>query len=96
MNVIYKLFDPTSGEYIPLSSRDKLIDRLAQESFNLYMQHTHSSPVAVVTILEDGTEIWRNLEGETTINYDEYIKQFKLKVGAKLSSIEQTKVEVLP
>ena len=79
MTIQYAVFNPAAGEYdraLTVEERNILIARTA---YNYFLSHGTSTPYSVVEMNEDGSETWRNPQGEEIENGDvlmEYIKSY--------------------
>lgn len=68
MTTIYKVLDPTIGQYTDCKTKDELLVQLSKLAYKFYMSHTHNNPYTMVTINEDGSETWRNAQGEEILS----------------------------
>jgi hypothetical protein len=59
----YAIFNPVDGTYKMATNVGEVLELIAEISFNCYMQHTHNSPVSIVTTNDDGSENWSSLDG---------------------------------
>jgi hypothetical protein len=96
MTTIYKIFNPTTGEYATAETVDACAEVLADAAMYLLNNFTHNSPYSVVDINEDGSQVWRNPQGEEIVNLEELTAKLKLKIGKQLTSIPVTPVETMP
>lgn len=71
MKKIYRVFQPYTGVYTDADTLEQTPTMLAQAAWSAYLTLTHNSPVVEITINTDGTQTWRNLDGEILPNYDE-------------------------
>lgn len=79
MTIQYAVFNPASGIYDRASTTEERNILIAQIAYNYFLSHGTSMPYSVVEINEDGSEIWRNPQGEEIENGDvimEYIKTY--------------------
>ena len=68
MQIIYKIFNPTTGEYEPAASLEECRAKTAEKIYNFYLTYAHNSPYSVVEVNDDGTEIWRNPHGDEILS----------------------------
>lgn len=79
MITIYKVFDPYTGLYSDASSPDELKELLAERAWAAYLHLTNQHPIAIVTINDDGSQIWKSHNNEIMPNYDELREYFERK-----------------
>jgi len=96
MTTIYKILNPTTGEYIAAETLEACTEALADTAMYLLNKFTLDAPYSVVDINEDGSQVWRNPQGQETVNLEELTAKLKLKIGAQLTSIPVTPVETMP
>lgn len=96
MTTIYKILNPINGEYVTVNTFEECENYLVDLAFNLLNHTLHNSPYSVVTINEDGSQTWRNPQGEEILNFDKLRAEAKLRVGKPLTSIPVTPVETMP
>jgi hypothetical protein len=71
LTTLYKIFNPSTGEYSTVNSIEECIEKVGELAYNLYLEHVHNNPYSIVTVNEDGSETWRSADGTETDNYDE-------------------------
>jgi hypothetical protein len=71
MTTLYKIFNPVTGEYSTVDTKEACIEKVGELACNFYLSHTHNNPYSIVTINEDGSETWRAANGTETNNYDD-------------------------
>jgi hypothetical protein len=71
MVTIYKVFNPYTGLYSDASSPDELKELLAEQAWAAYLQLTNHHPIAIVSINDDGSQVWKSHKNEIMPNYDE-------------------------
>lgn len=64
MITIYKVHNPYTGLYVDVDTIEELRSALAAEAWRAYMTLTHGQPFSAVTINADGTQVWRNPQGD--------------------------------
>ncbi len=96
MVTIYKILNPTTGEYTTAETLEACTEALADAAIYVLNKFTLDAPYSVVDINEDGSQTWRNPRGEEIVNLEELNTKLKLKTGAQLTSIPKTAVETMP
>jgi hypothetical protein len=64
MSIKIAILNPQNGSYDYFDNTTDLIENMANNAINFYMQHTHDNPFSTIETLEDGSEIWRNSAGD--------------------------------
>ena len=64
MITIYKVHNPYTGLYTDVDTIEELRSALAAEAWRAYTTLTHGQPFSVVTINADGSQVWRNPQGD--------------------------------
>jgi hypothetical protein len=67
MQKIYKIFNPATGEYEPAATAEECKQKLAQRAWEFYFSYAHSTPYSIVEVHNDGSEVWRNPQGEEVL-----------------------------
>jgi len=96
MTTIYKIFNPLTGQYVTAETLETCTDALVNIAMSVLNNFTKDAPYSVVTINEDGSETWRNPQGEEIINLELLKQKAKAQVGIGLVSIPKTPVETMP
>lgn len=96
MTTIYKIFNPATGEYVTAETVEACTDILINMAMSILNKFTQDAPYSVVTINEDGSETWRNPQGEEIVNLELLKQKAKAQVGSTLVSIPVTPVETMP
>lgn len=96
MTTIYKILNPITGEYITVETVEACTEALADAAIYTLNKFTQDAPYSVVDINEDGSQVWRNPQGQETVNLEELTAKLKLKIGMQLTSIPVTPVETMP
>jgi len=65
---IYKVLNPITGEYADTTTKEKCLAKLAETAWNFYLSQTHNQPYTVVTVNEDGSEVWQTPTGDTILS----------------------------
>lgn len=68
MKTIYKIFNPSSGQYLDVLTKEECQTLLAKTAFDFYMDHVHGNPFTIVEINDDGSQTWKNAKLETIVN----------------------------
>ena len=71
MAIIYKIFNPQTGEYLNSGDRIECANKLANVAWQHYLAHTHGSPYSICEINELGIQVWRNPQGEEILSPEE-------------------------
>jgi hypothetical protein len=66
MKTKYAVLHPVKGKYIYVSN-ETLIETLVQTMYETYMAQTHDALYAQVQLNIDGSETWKNPQGEEII-----------------------------
>jgi hypothetical protein len=61
---IFKVLNPSTGEYTTCLTREDCIQQLARNAYAFYLLHTHGVPYAVVTTNDDNSQTWESPKGE--------------------------------
>ncbi len=64
MKKIYRIFNPYSGVYSDAEELQAIPKLLAEAAWSAYMTLTHQNPVVEITVNTDGSQVWRNMEGQ--------------------------------
>jgi hypothetical protein len=96
MATIYKIFNPLTGEYTTAETLEVCTDILADTAISILNNFTQNAPYSVVEINEDGSQTWRNPQGEEIVNLELLRQKAKAQVGSALTSIPKTPVETMP
>lgn len=96
MTTVYKILNPLNGEYVTANSADECFSFMADIALNLLTNYTHGAPYSVVDINEDGTQIWRNPQGDEIADPIKVKEKIAQKMGGALVSIPATPVETYP
>ena len=81
MQKIYKILNPATGEYEPAATLEECLDKVSTRAVEFYKHHTHNNPYSVVEVHDNGTEIWRNPDGNEIlcpVKLEENIKKLLL------------------
>ena len=70
----YAIFNPASGEYTKATTEEERNNLLLQFIWDFFLVHTHNNPYRVVISNEDGSETWREPEGDEILADDTKIK----------------------
>lgn len=57
-----------TGEYADTVDKNECLAKLAETAWNFYLSYTHNQPYTVVTINEDGSEVWQAPNGDTILS----------------------------
>jgi hypothetical protein len=96
MTTIYKILNPLNGEYVTANTIEECEVYVVDLAFNLLNHVTHNAPYSVIDIKEDGSQVWRNPQGEEIADFDKLKEEARVRVGKPLLSIPLTPVETLP
>jgi hypothetical protein len=64
MKTIYKVHNPYTGLYTDAESTGELLRALASEAWSAYLILTQNQPCVQVTINTDGSQVWKNIDGD--------------------------------
>lgn len=96
MTTVYKILNPLNGEYVTANDFEECLGFIADIALNLLTNYTHGAPYSAVDINEDGTQIWRNPQGEEIADPIKLKEKIAQRVGGALRSIPVTPVETFP
>ncbi len=96
MATVYKILNPLNGEYVTANDFEECTQFAADIALNLLTHYTHGAFYSVVDINEDGTQIWRNPQGEEIADPIKVKEKIKQQIGGAMTSIPVTPVETFP
>ena len=71
MTIKYAIFDPLTGEYTRFNTPEERKSALAEKLINFYLHYASGQLYSVIEIHEDGSETWRNPQGDEIENQEE-------------------------
>jgi hypothetical protein len=75
----FAVLNPLNGSYTKASTTEERNSTLADFAWKIYLSHTHNLPYSVVEINDDGSETWRNPQGDEIENLEKlYFEILKL------------------
>lgn len=96
MKKIYKIFNPQTATYVDAETIEECHEKVASTAWEFYLNYTHSNPYSVCEIYEDGTQAWRNAQGEEILSPEELQQRLVRYSSSPLTSIPATPVEEFP
>jgi hypothetical protein len=84
MKEYYKVLNPTTGSYVDANSKEECINLVLATACELLMHYSHNSPVAYVTVNDDGFEEWRNENGDIINSVRDAIANNKIGMNSVL------------
>jgi hypothetical protein len=68
MQIKYAVLNPSTGEYTYKDTLEEILEATATCALDFYNLHTHNSPFTTIEVNEDGSEVWKNQQGETILS----------------------------
>jgi hypothetical protein len=77
MKTVYKVQKPYSGTYTDADSADQLLRVLASEAWEAYLILTQNQPCVQVAINSDGSQVWKNIDGDVIPSPDDIQREIE-------------------
>lgn len=96
MQIVYKIFNPQTGQYADAFDSAECLSKLAETAWKYYCAHAHNAPYSICEMHEDGSQIWRNPQGEEILSPEQVLRVSELKISEALTAIPPTPIEEMP